>query len=57
VYDPGNYQAALKTIPMDKTARSLQILRDYDHKSKGIDRSAAPEDALMKELMLKLLYP
>lgn len=57
VYDPGNYQAALKTIPMDKTARSLQILRDYDHKSKGIDRSAAPEDSLMKELMLKLLYP
>ncbi|MBM3170196.1 MAG: DNA polymerase III subunit delta [Bacteroidetes bacterium] len=57
VYDPGIYQAALKTIPMDKTARSLQILREYDRKSKGIDRSGASEDALMKELMLKLLHP
>lgn len=57
VFDAANYQAALRTIPMDKTARSLQILREYDHKSKGIGRSAASEDALMKELMLKLLYP
>jgi DNA polymerase-3 subunit delta len=56
VFDSANMQSALKSITMEKTAKSLEILREYDHKSKGIHRSSAPEDALMKELMLKLLY-
>jgi DNA polymerase-3 subunit delta len=56
VFDSANMHSALKSLTMEKTAKSLEILREYDHKSKGIHRSSAPEDALMKELMLKLLY-
>lgn len=50
-----DYKAAAKNFPYSKTENVIHLLREYDMKSKGVNRDSTPESELMKELMVKVL--
>ena len=49
------YEQAARSYDYGKTMRIISYLREYDLKSKGVE-SNAEDDALMKELMFKILH-
>ncbi|MCB0663507.1 MAG: DNA polymerase III subunit delta [Saprospiraceae bacterium] len=54
-----DYQVAAKTYNLHRTELIIATLKEYDLKSKGVDFNAtnAPDGALLKELLWKILHP
>ena len=50
-----DYQAAAQKYSMRQTAKVLQLLNEYDLKSKGVGASNLPLEELMKEMVLKIV--
>lgn len=50
-----DYQAAAQKYSMRQTAKVLQLLNEYDLKSKGVGASSLPLEELMKEMVLKIV--
>ncbi len=51
-----DYKLAGKNYDLSKLKRIFSYLRDYDLKSKGIDRGSASEGELLKEMVFKILH-
>ena len=49
------YDAALRNYPLDRCQRILSLLCEYDYKGKGGDAGEATPDALLTELVAKIL--
>lgn len=52
----GEYERAAKNFSVGKLKSIFAYLREYDLKSKGIDRGSATEGELLKELVFKILH-
>lgn len=52
----GDYERAAKNFSVGKLKSIFSFLREYDLKSKGVDRGSASEGELMKELVFKILH-
>jgi DNA polymerase-3 subunit delta len=52
----GDYERAAKNYPVGKLKSIFSFLREYDLKSKGVDRGSATEGELLKELLFKILH-
>ena len=52
----GDYEIAAKNYSLEKLKRIFGYLREYDLKSKGVDRGSATEGELLKELVFKILH-
>ena len=50
-----DYQAAAEKYSMRQSARVLQLLKEYDLKSKGVGAQNMPMEELMKEMVLKIV--
>ena len=51
-----DYERAAKNFTIGKLKSIFGFLREYDLKSKGVDRGSATEGELLKELMFKILH-
>ncbi len=49
-----DYKQAIRTFNKPKTEKAIAILREYDLKSKGVDRDSTPEGELMREMVWKI---
>ncbi|MCI2082422.1 MAG: DNA polymerase III subunit delta [Bacteroidales bacterium] len=54
-YFLGEYEAAAKNYPLKKTMEILNILKDYDHKSKSNMRGEANDGDLLVEMASRIL--
>lgn len=55
-YEPRVIQSALKVYDMGRTAKALHVIREFDHRSKGMGTAApTPDGELLKEFLWKLL--
>jgi DNA polymerase-3 subunit delta len=52
----GDYERAAKNFSVGKLKSIFSYLREYDLKSKGVDRGSATEGELLKELVFKILH-
>ncbi len=52
----GDYERAAKNFTVNKLKSIFSYLREYDVKSKGVDRGSATEGELLKELVFKILH-
>ena len=52
----GDYERAAKNFPLNKLKSIFSYLREYDLKSKGVDRGSATEGELLKEMVFKILH-
>lgn len=52
----GDYERAAKNFTVGKLKAIFGYLREYDLKSKGVDRGSATEGELLKELVFKILH-
>jgi DNA polymerase-3 subunit delta len=52
----GDYERAAKNFTVSKLRSIFGYLREYDLKSKGLDRGSASEGELLKELVFKILH-
>ena len=50
-----DYKAAIRTFNKPKTEHAIAIIKEYDLKSKGVDRDSTPEGELMREMVWKLM--
>ena len=50
------YKLAARNYNLPKTAKVIGLLREYDLKSKGVNRDSTPEGELLKELIYKVLH-
>lgn len=51
-----DYRRAAKTFNRRRTEYILGLLKEYDLKSKGVDRVSTPDGELLKELIYKILH-
>lgn len=51
-----DYERAAKSFSVGKLKTIFAFLREYDLKSKGVDRGSATEGELLKELVFKILH-
>lgn len=51
-----DYEKAAKNYSTNKLKSIFSYLRDYDLKSKGVDRGSATEGELLKEMVFKILH-
>ncbi|MCF8368981.1 MAG: DNA polymerase III subunit delta [Bacteroidales bacterium] len=51
-----DYQLAARNYNVNKVARLISYLRDYDLKSKGVNNISTSDGELLKELMFKILH-
>jgi DNA polymerase-3 subunit delta len=51
-----DYEREAKNFPVNKLKSIFNYLREYDLKSKGVDRGSATEGELLKELVFKILH-
>jgi DNA polymerase-3 subunit delta len=51
-----DYERAAKNYSVGKLKSIFGYLREYDLKSKGVDRGLATEGELLKELVFKILH-
>jgi DNA polymerase-3 subunit delta len=51
-----DYERAANNYPISKLKSIFGFLREYDLKSKGVDRGSATEGELLKELVFKILH-
>jgi len=52
----GDYERAAKNYSIGKLKSIFGYLREYDLKSKGVDRGSASEGELLKEMVFKILH-
>ena len=52
----GDYERSAKNYSVNKLKSIFAYLREYDLKSKGVDRGSATEGELLKELVFKILH-
>jgi len=52
----GDYEKAAKNFSLGKLKSIFGYLREYDLKSKGVDRGSASEGELLKELVFKIMH-
>ncbi len=52
----GDYERAAKNFSIGKLKSIFTFLREYDLKSKGVDRGSATEGDLLKELIFKIVH-
>lgn len=52
----GDYERAAKNFSIGKLKTIFSWLREYDLKSKGVDRGSATEGELLKELVFKIMH-
>jgi DNA polymerase III subunit delta len=50
------YKMALKNYPRSHSERIINLLKEYDLKSKGVNADNVAEGSLMKELIFKILH-
>ena len=56
-YFVGEYELAARNFNFDKTCQVINLLREYDLKSKGVDSTGNTEEGeLLKELVWKILH-
>ena len=55
-YFVGDYEMAAKSYSEQQTIQIISYLRDYDMKSKGVNRGGESEGELLKELVYKILH-
>jgi DNA polymerase-3 subunit delta len=55
-YATRDYRTALKIYNAWKTMYNIALIREYDAKNKGARGCALPEEALMQELLFKLVH-
>ncbi len=51
-----DYKLAARNYPFQQSQNVISILKEYDLKSKGVDRVNATEGDLMKEMVFKILH-
>ncbi|MFK8007058.1 MAG: DNA polymerase III subunit delta [Saprospiraceae bacterium] len=51
-----DYKLAARNYPYQQSQNVISILKEYDLKSKGVDRVNATEGDLMKEMVFKILH-
>jgi len=51
-----DYKLAARNYPYQQSQNVISILREYDLKSKGVDRVNATDGDLMKEMVFKILH-
>lgn len=51
-----DYVTAANNYSMVKVIKVIQILREYDLKSKGVNADNMPDDQLLKEMIIKVAY-
>jgi DNA polymerase-3 subunit delta len=51
-----DYKIAARNYPYEQSQKVISILKEYDLKSKGVDRVNATEGDLMKEMVFKILH-
>ena len=49
------YKAAIRTFNKPKTEHALAVIKEYDLKSKGVDRDSTPEGELVREMVWKIV--
>lgn len=54
-YFVNEYLVAVKNYPMRNVSHVINLLREYDVKSKGVGVSATPQGDLLKELMVRIM--
>jgi DNA polymerase-3 subunit delta len=55
-YATRDYRSALRIYNAWKTMSNIALIREYDAKNKGARNCAQPEEALMQELLFKLVH-
>jgi DNA polymerase-3 subunit delta len=50
------YKATAKNYPAQKVEQVMQLLHEYDLRSKGVNDTGSKEGALLKELVYKILH-
>jgi DNA polymerase-3 subunit delta len=51
-----DYQAAARNFPLAQLVKVIEILHEYDLKSKGVDNISAGDGSLMKEMLFRILH-
>ena len=51
-----DYEVGAKNYNAGKLKSIFSYLREYDMKSKGVDRGSATEGELLKELVFKIMH-
>jgi DNA polymerase-3 subunit delta len=51
-----DYRIAAKNFNRTKTEKAIHILREYDLKSKGVNRDSTPDTELLREMIFKILH-
>lgn len=51
-----DYRIAAKNFNRTKTEKAIHILREYDLKSKGVNRDSTPDTELLREMVFKILH-
>ncbi len=51
-----DYKRAAKNYNRSRSENVIHLLREYDLKSKGVDRDSTPEGELLRELIYKILH-
>ena len=54
--DLKQYRVAAKNYNRQRTERVIHILKEYDLKSKGVDRDSTPDTELLREMIFKILH-
>lgn len=50
------YRVAAKNFNRQRTERVINILKEYDLKSKGVERDSTPDTELLREMIFKILH-
>ena len=50
------YKLTARNYNLNKTKQVISLLKEYDLKSKGVDRDSASEGELMKEMVYKIMH-
>jgi DNA polymerase-3 subunit delta len=53
-YFVNEYVGAARNFPMKKVSQVIEVLREFDVKSKGVGSNAVPQGDLLKELLAKI---
>lgn len=51
-----DYRIAAKNFNRVKTEKAIHVLREYDLKSKGVNRDSTPDTELLREMIFKILH-
>lgn len=55
-YFAGEYVTVARNFDIRKTVQNIEVLKDYDLKSKGVGYAGGNADSLLKEMIFKILH-